>query len=787
MINEVNIIDQLAEEACKFMHPLYELRDFIAVNPFVGYSNYDFIEAYNYIKYSTGVSILPNGKTLLKLYSENKFTSYDISHSLDINSSKDIKESSNNFDIKDIIHYAASKNYKDENYQKIYSFAKLKDLNETQYSLWEKDIALDISRFMQIRYDRSVSRMQYQNESITIIEAWFDYAKNSFGMQARGLRNFKKYLNNFNYDTESIIKTIVSELNFKNNTDILLYFTTLLYEIKGWAGYLNKLNFHSKSEKHSIKDILAIRLIYDFVLLKEEKSFKTIASFKNQNVKECKLSNYEYACYILFQALENAKEKEYMHKLIRNNEISYLEKNLLAQVVFCIDVRSEIIRRHISKSFSDIECYGFAGFFGLPISVKNEKNENEPNCPVLLEPSHETQVKIQNSFTEKLKKDLKNMVKLYSKTGTSCFSFVETIGFYDLISIIKKLLKRPIITTVSSNNPIEFTNISKGEKVNFAKGIIKNLNLNKPYGKYIVFCGHESSSANNPLIAGLNCGACAGHSGSNNAKAAALLLNDKEVRSELKSTDFEIPDSSIFIPAVHNTMTDEIRFLTKLNNETRELQNKLNTASEKTRKERAEKLNFKNKTNLLSKLKKRSYDISETMPEWALANNNSFIVANTKLIRELNFEGKSFLHNYIPENDKDGTTLELILTAPAIVTSWINLQYFGSSVTPDIFGSGNKTIHNVSSGIGVLNGNDGDLELGLAKQSVRNDEELQHEPVRLHILIQSDIKRINDILCKHDSVNNLVKNSWIKLFSLGEKANQFYQCIERNNWINKFK
>ena len=43
-----------------------------------------------------------------------------------------------------------------------------------------------------------------------------------------------------------------------------------------------------------------------------------------------------------------------------------------------------------------------------------------------------------------------------------------------------------------------------------------------------------------------------------------------------------------------------------------------------------------------------------------------------------------------------------ILTAPVVVASWISLQYYGSTVAPDLFGSGNKLLHNVVGGIGRL-------------------------------------------------------------------------------------
>jgi uncharacterized protein YbcC (UPF0753/DUF2309 family) len=46
----------------------------------------------------------------------------------------------------------------------------------------------------------------------------------------------------------------------------------------------------------------------------------------------------------------------------------------------------------------------------------------------------------------------------------------------------------------------------------------------------------------------------------------------------------------------------------------------------------------------------------------------------------LNLGGRSFLHNYNYLEDADSSILELIMTAVPVVASWINLQYYASTV-----------------------------------------------------------------------------------------------------------
>ena len=100
-------------------------------------------------------------------------------------------------------------------------------------------------------------------------------------------------------------------------------------------------------------------------------------------------------------------------------------------------------------------------------------------------------------------------------------------------------------------------------------------------------------------------------------------------------------------------------------------------------------------------------------------------------------QGRTFLHNYDWKADKDFATLELILTAPVVVASWINLQYYGSTVAPLAFGGGNKLIHNVVGGIGVVQGNGGILRPGLPWQTLHDGDTLMHDPLRLSVMIEA--------------------------------------------------
>jgi len=64
------------------------------------------------------------------------------------------------------------------------------------------------------------------------------------------------------------------------------------------------------------------------------------------------------------------------------------EKRPFVQALFCIDTRSERIRRHL-ETVGDYQTFGIAGFFGVPVSfMELGKGSENHLCPVILTPKN---------------------------------------------------------------------------------------------------------------------------------------------------------------------------------------------------------------------------------------------------------------------------------------------------------------------------------------------------------------------------------------------------------------
>jgi len=118
-----------------------------------------------------------------------------------------------------------------------------------------------------------------------------------------------------------------------------------------------------------------------------------------------------------------------------------------------------------------------------------------------------------------------------------------------------------------------------------------------------------------------------------------------------------------------------------------------------------------------------------------------------------------------------------------VVASWINLQYFASTVDNEFFGSGDKALHNRVGTLGVVLGNGGDLRTGLALQSVHGpDGQWYHEPLRLQVLVEADCDKIDHVLDAQPGVQQLVQNGWVRLFALDPQSQTLYHLHPGQRW-----
>jgi uncharacterized protein YbcC (UPF0753/DUF2309 family) len=605
-----------------------------------------------------------------------------------------------------------------------------------------------------------------------------------------------------------------------------------LLSLPGWAGMILWRSRQSSHEHSLLTEYLAVRISMEWALLKPYLPLTNQRLEKKVSIAPLLASWIHWGDLIIeeWSQMSAAEQNEYLsfaysfdgklrrklwleaweqthterlsQKIISKQRETNDKKSALAQLAFCIDVRSEPFRRQFEKE-GPFETIGIAGFFGLPIATSElGSNHSHSALPVILKPQHkikeaadENELKLYQqrkqavnslSYTFKtMKQNVLASLLLPELSGPwlslqmIARSFVPRRADRFIHNLRKTWLRKPN-TTLSLNHvhnteaeiPVGF---SDEEKVNYARQALKMMGLIKNFAPLIVICGHGSKSTNNPYAAALDCGACGGAAGGFNARVLAALCNLPEVREELSSEGFKIPEDTVFVAAEHKTTVDELHwiYVPELSEAAQEAFDRIEAilpiVSHNANAERLAQL-----PNLQEELKnpkaeahRFAEDWSEIRPEWGLARNAAFIIGQRELTQDCDLEGRAFLHNYDWNQDESGDLLANIIAGPGTVTQWINLQYYASTVAPHYYGSGNKATQTVTAGLGVMQGNASDLLAGLPWQSVmQSDQEAYHSPLRLLIVIQAPREYVERLLNNDSALREKVQNGWVRLASV---------------------
>ena len=578
-----------------------------------------------------------------------------------------------------------------------------------------------------------------------------------------------------------------------------------------------------------------------------------------------------------------------------------------AQMVFCIDVRSEVLRRHL-ENLGGYETFGLAGFFGIPLKYLGfGADHSVTHCPVLLKPrnqireiprSYHGQTAERHRLRSRLAKIGHTLLHDLKENVITPYVMVEALGWFfglplfgktlsplwyqRLMQAFRRLFLPPLATTLTIDkltreeamemvaaeqrasirevlrrefalrgatvtpalietvrlHILEGTNgagavdmakmlgiapgepaalydqlrdqldltprgmsarlhrithhgFSVSEQAYGVEAALRLMGLTSGFARLVVLCAHGSTSNNNPYESALDCGACGGNNGLPNARAFAAMANRQAVRDMLRSRGITIPNDTHFAAAVHDTTCDDVQIVdledvpaTHRKDLTRLIAD-LKEAGAQAALERGLALDgvgARDGAVARTRAIRRSMDWSQVRPEWGLSRNSLMVIARRELTRTLNLQGRVFLHSYDHRQDESGKLLETIMTAPLVVAQWINMEHYFSTVDNEVYGSGSKVYHNVVGRVGVMSGAGSDLRIGLPAQTVMNGPAPYHEPMRLLALIEAPVKRVQDVISKHQHLEHLFDQGWVSLLVVDPTDGRFYRYELMAGW-----
>ena len=561
-------------------------------------------------------------------------------------------------------------------------------------------------------------------------------------------------------------------------------FHQLLLSLGGWAQYARHELWRAELAENTdatISDFLAIRVLWEEALYRQYEAAIGGEWAKVRAAHEIPAEPTEDG--IVDEILQEASERAAQRALAETLAETAPQPGgarLLLQAAFCIDVRSEVFRRALEAVAPSIRTLGFAGFFGVFAKHRRFASDvEELRLPVLLNPTVTSSSGDETSANDDLAARYAARAKRawgrFKLAAVSSFAFVEAMGPVYVGKLVRDGLGLGRMPIPQDPAPRFDPELDLETRISAAETVLRAMSLTDGFARIVLLAGHGANVVNNPHASGLHCGACGGYSGEVNARLLALLLNDAEVRKGLVERGIAVPGDTLFVGALHDTTTDSVTLYDQDVStqdhavDLEQVRQWLEAAGKVTRGERALRLPRAADDDDIAA---RARDWAEVRPEWALAGCKAFIAAPRSRTTGRCFEGRAFLHDYDWRRDSENgfAVLELIMTAPVVVASWISLQYYGSTVAPDTFGSGNKLLHNVVGGIGVFEGNGGPLRAGLPWQSVHDGERYVHDPLRLSVCIEAPREAMNDILERHEGVRALFDNRWLHLFALDEEG-----------------
>lgn len=472
------------------------------------------------------------------------------------------------------------------------------------------------------------------------------------------------------------------------------------------------------------------------------------------------------------------------------------------QILLCLDDRFESSRRHLEEISPECETYGGPGFFGIPFAYQGIDDPSTfPLCPVIVTPQHridEQPLTLQVNVAELRRQRLMRLGKvsnLWSRASRSLWAglFVSiAAGVFSIVPLLlsvfaprsagrlRSYLRRKFLPTPktrltpnrigSDKLPTDqlYMGFTVDELAGRVANLLENLGLTRQFGRLIVALGHDSSAANNPLLAAYSCAACGGRSGGPNARLLAHAGNRPDIRQRLADRGIHIPHDTWFVAGIYDTCDESIGWIDlddlppAARAEVDQLQPVLDEMCRRNAHERCRRFASAPSRQTTDQARRhvegRAVDLSQPRAELGHATCANSIVGRRLLTQNLFLDRRSLLVSYDPSIDPEWKILERTLAAVSPVGAGIALDYYCSAVDPERLGSGSKLPHNVTALVGVMNGSASDLRTGLPIQMTE-----MHEPVRLHVIVEATPEALLRVAERQAAVGELVKNEWIRL------------------------
>jgi uncharacterized protein YbcC (UPF0753/DUF2309 family) len=287
-----------------------------------------------------------------------------------------------------------------------------------------------------------------------------------------------------NFSSEEVIKKELTKSGIPEE-QWEKYLLNILFDLKGWAGMVNKLELEpwqatvkapsiklvdyiaalvlvesSVDAYHSETHSIELSMIYGRQDKMELKSFQlSFALYQITNsfklnerwmrdilsvdllkiIDDIDYSEHKEKVRLWHEAFEHHFHREAIEAIFAHVEKTKEPEIPYAQIYFCIDDREESIRRHLEEIDPHIETFGVVGFFGIDMKFSAVKNKRLiAQCPPVIIPSRivrEVPKRDASKFNQRNLLQGVSDLNLYYNSRTLFRGFLSTLlfGLFSLI------------------------------------------------------------------------------------------------------------------------------------------------------------------------------------------------------------------------------------------------------------------------------------------------------------------------------------------------------------------
>lgn len=528
---------EAARVACDRIAPVWPLRHFVAVNPYFGMRDLSFWEADRYLQTIAGSRLV-----MPLAYYREQLQQGRIGP-------RDIRDAARRLGREGAVEGLLARL---EEARSEPLLPRLPLFSDHLGRLRGRDITTAIverlSHFLAAYFDEGQATWHLPWQGNSLWQAWRSSVQVDATPRILGLPWPKSALAALPETPEDAIAAALGVLGVAHEA-IEDYLVAALFSIGGWASWARYRRWQAElvgSTDETLFELLAIHVSAEAILAQGLDDPRVLASWRDAVVaahRSWVASRHDPLDDAAI--IHTAFELHYRRRLARTlaagaraGEAPTGERPR-AQLAFCIDVRSEGIRRAVEARVAGAQTLGFAGFFGVQMEYVPFGTEHaRAHLPVIFAPPYRIREDLVDASDDdraraaerrRLRLGAGAVWKTFKSSAASTFTFVESTGlvyipklFGDAMGWSRTVAHpdarglagdlrarlRPRLTPIG--HPGGNDGIPEDRLAEIGRFILTSMGLTGGFAPLVVLVGHGSETVNNPQGSGLDCGACGG-------------------------------------------------------------------------------------------------------------------------------------------------------------------------------------------------------------------------------------------------------------------------------------